>query len=163
MKPGSMLECLSPDVLADIKSKLAPYHTAFCGLKHEQVTEVYSDENGDYFKRYGFCDKAARKYRLGCAHTSANDEFCRIILSACEQFPGAQALAEHFGELFLNVYMMDLTKGALEKQLALGMRIDNKLLIADAKAAIAEVIKTHHQLVRAIEELRIELMNRLRS
>jgi len=72
---------LTPDALSEIKSKLALYHTAYCGLKHERVVEISSSEDGDIIKRYGLCDIPARRYQLGCAHTMANHEFCRLILS----------------------------------------------------------------------------------
>ncbi|MBW4888775.1 hypothetical protein KXQ82_03580 [Mucilaginibacter sp. HMF5004] len=145
-------------MLAEIRSTLEPYHTAYCGLKHEQVTEVSAFENTPLIKRYGFCDSSARKYRLGCAHTTANQEFCRAILSIRGQFPGAQALAEKFEQLFLNIYILDIAKGVLDKQLAFATLANNDLLIVEAKAAIAETIAAHHQLIRSIEKQRLQLM-----
>jgi hypothetical protein len=154
---------LTPDVISEIRSKLERYHTGYCGLKHERVVEFSSAEDGSPVKRYGLCDSQTRKYQLGCAHTIANYEFCRTILSMSEHLPDAQRLAAEFDGLFLNVYMMDVVMGALEKQLGLALSAGNDQLITGAKAAVAEVRATHHQLVKTIEELRREFMESLLS
>lgn len=149
---------LTPYTLSEIRVKLERYHTMHCGLKHERVVEFSSFDGADSFKRYGLCDSPTRRYKLGCAHTLANQEFCRLILSVGAQFPGARALAEEFDQLFLYVYIIDVAKGALEKQLALALSVNNNQFIVEAKAAIAQVVATHHQLIKTIEELRLRFM-----
>ncbi|OCX53744.1 hypothetical protein BEL04_05500 [Mucilaginibacter sp. PPCGB 2223] len=149
---------LAPDALADIKLKLQTYQTAYCGLKHERVVELASPGGASFAKRYGFCDRLTRKYRLGCAHTTANEEFCRLVLSLGEQMPGIQAIAEDLDELFSYVYITDIAKGSLEKQLAFALAANNEQFITEARAAIAQVIAAHNQLIKNIEELRLQLM-----
>jgi len=74
-----------------------------------------------------------------------------------KQLPGTQALAEELNQLFSYVYITDIAKGALEKQLAYALSVNNKPFIAEAKAAISEVIGSHHQLINAIEEIRLRI------
>ncbi|WP_448702874.1 hypothetical protein ACFGVR_11015 [Mucilaginibacter sp. AW1-3] len=149
---------LTPDVLSEIKSKLERYHTVHCGLKHERVIQVPSFGSANIVKRYGLCDRPTRRYRLGCAHTLANDEFYRLTLLLGAQFPAAQAMAAELDRLFNYVYIIDIAKGELEKQLAFALSANNDQLIREAKAAISQVIATHHQLITAIEEIRAQLL-----
>jgi len=154
---------LTPEALSAIKTELERYQTAYCGLKHERVVHLSSLEGTKCVKRYGLCDRSTRRYQLGCAHTKANHEFCRLILSIVEQLPGAQTLAEELDQLFSYIYITDIAKGALEKQLAYALSVNNKRFIAEAKAAISQVITTHHQLINIIEEIRLVFLASLIS
>jgi len=154
---------LTSELLSQIVSKLESYHTAYCSLKHEQVVSTSYFENTTTFKRYGFCDQATRKQRIGCAHTSANGAFYKIMLSAGTQVPDAKAWADKVEQLFLEIYLIDFVKGALEKQLALARSANDPLMITEAKMAITEVISTHHQLIKAIEELKFQFINKLKN
>lgn len=109
--------------LTEIKEKLKNLEPVHFELSHETVlldsnTKLPVKLNiGDeqVFQRIKLCDQTERNHRLGCAHSSSNDTFNRLVEDLARQDEIIGKLQIQFNETVVHIYKLDHKKGDLEK------------------------------------------------
>jgi hypothetical protein len=155
--------------LLTLRQELAAFRTMSCRLQHEKAVEVLSDVfsidpnyPGLTIRRHGFCPKETRRVTLGCAHTTANAAYSRLLAKLGEvtgireeDSPWSAAAG-----LIFAIYQLDHEKGSLEKRLAVAAwNANDDQEIQSIAARLDEVTLAHGKLVSELEIIRKEVLN----
>lgn len=142
--------------LTEVIENLEQFTVVKCGMHHEKVlldkdeTPVKNVIGDDVsFARMQLCE--GRRQRLGCAHTSANDRFNRLLESV-EHVAEIPRLREEFNNLILKVYQLDHIVGNLEHDKATGKIVDDQL--EDCK-------RQHASLMDQLNETKLSIIAQL--
>jgi hypothetical protein len=157
-------------LLLQLRGELSVYQTVTCGLRHEQVQELFEETiTGDAdleelkVRRKGLCKTDIRHRFLGCAHTLANDAFARLadrtynagVLQNVSQ-PGAA-----IKELCAQIYLVDHEIGRMEKQKALAQHQGHTTQVTEIEEAMEKHLSRYRVLVDQLEQLRREIVRQL--
>ncbi|WP_207429023.1 hypothetical protein [Pedobacter sp. SYSU D00535] len=132
-----------------------------CKLKHEKVqkNEVDLDRLEDQnviFPRLGFCRKEDRNFRIGCAHTMANNNFKNLCKQVSEllNMPQLTQLRHEMDHLVTQIYILDYKKGQLEKELAIAEIKRDSCTLNSLSDELSQVEATHVGLIGGLESKR---------
>ncbi|WP_298900283.1 hypothetical protein [uncultured Psychroserpens sp.] len=116
--------------ITHLLKKIQEFQVIKCNMHHERVVfnanrkPVYRKTANEYFfDRVNLCDAKLRKQRLGCAHSSVNQNFAKVIDDLAQQLPKKAQQILRFKKQCNNIvnkiYQLDHEKGQLEHDLAL--------------------------------------------
>jgi len=157
--------------LSEIKQNLNGFQFVHCGLSHEAVLldrksnlpvkNEISDEN--IYKRVDLCSLIDRKQRLGCAHSSANDTFNKLIDELPEKDFIIEKFRKQFNELIFQIYMLDHKKGNLEKNFAEAIDPSNscELSSSNIQKELDACKHTHSIHIDQLSEIRSCIIQRI--
>lgn len=148
----------------EIKQKLEAFELVQCGLKHELVKldlgtklpiKLTSSQDTEY-QRISLCQLTDRQKRLGCAHSSSNAHFNRLIDALQTENLEIKTIQKKINNQIFNIYMLDHKKGDLEKEYAICL--DNQLTTQSTKQQLKECIALHRTYMDNLKSLKNELI-----
>lgn len=157
--------------LTEIKQNLNSFQLIQCGLSHEAV-QLDSKTNlpimtgaidKQFYKRVALCNLKDRKQRLGCAHSSANDKFNKLIDRLPENDEVIKKLKKEFNDVVLQIYMLDHKKGDLEKKYAeLLVLCDSSILTSSGIQKEFDSCKlTHKKYINQLSYIKSGIIERI--
>lgn len=163
-----MAEIINPSATHSDKHDLSTVVTLLqelkivqCGLRHEEVTGtriVGADATGEMpvlgYDRLGLCPLPFRKQIMGCAHTSSNHLLIRHLQAARHQYPQFGVWAEAMDQLFTQIYLLDVRKSELEKEIYASRAGD----LTTLNLAKTEILKEHARCITQLRQLREEML-----
>lgn len=169
MTPGATLTENQQQQLLYLREQLVLFRTASCRLVHEQIGGITVANSSDgaassyHFQRSGLCRPESRKMLLGCAHTSANDRFCKLIDKAFVSGLLNETIspAVIFNEIIIAIYKLDHERGDLEKELAIARYNNHHETIRSLEQQLGELITHHTNAVSRLEKIRHGLMEQI--
>ncbi|MXV17047.1 ABC transporter C-terminal domain-containing protein [Hufsiella ginkgonis] len=138
-------------------------HEKVVGASDADLSSFTADPENHVFKRLGFCDRAARNYRLGCAHTMANARFNWLIDQLVKRnlVTGLLALQQEVDELVGRIYLLDHRKGDLEKQMAVAALSGDRQQLDRLTGELDELKAFHSGMIDRLESLRELILNEI--
>lgn len=150
--------------LLEIKEALIKFEVVQCGMYHEKVA-IDQDtllpikvNNGieEIYQRVNLCNAELRRWRLGCAHTSANDHFLNLICTIPNQNQTVEQIQQSYHILIGKICELDHQKGNLEKYYAQSLETNSALEAQKIKVQIAEVITQHREYMKDFQNLQFK-------
>jgi len=118
--------------------------------------------NDSYYERMNLCGTSERSKRLGCAHSSSNNNFLNLIDQLKTDDQKIVDLKKEICNLILQVYTLDHKKGELEKELVISLSNHNvKKESIKIQERLTDSILTHRKLMDELKMLRNMLILRL--
>ena len=146
--------------LAEVKEKLENFQLVQCGLSHEKVRlnpetslpiKVKISEE-EIFQRRDLCPADQRKKTLGCAHSSSNIAFERLIEDIASKDDTISLLKQRLNFQISEIYQLDHKKGDLEKARA-------KLMTRDLLCSERALIRNDQEIKQCIALHRSQIKN----
>ena len=155
--------------ILQIKNKIEQFHVVKCDMYHEKIKMDNTGQpilnrtsNDSYYERMNLCETSERSKRLGCAHSSSNNNFLNLIDQLKTDDQKIVDLKKEISDLILQVYTLDHKKGELEKELVISLGNDNvKKESIKIQERLTDSILTHRKLMDELKMLRNKLILRL--
>lgn len=156
--------------ILQIKNKIEQFQVIKCDMYHEKVkldTQtgqpiIKTSSNESYYERVPLCKITERSKRLGCAHSSSNNNFLHLIEELKTDDQEIFNLKKGISNLIIQIYALDHKKGDLEKELADSLGIDEvKKMQVKVKEKLSDCIKSHRKLMDELNKHRTKLILRL--
>ena len=123
---------------------------------------IKSSSIESYYERVPLCEITVRSKRLGCAHSSSNNNFLHLIDELKTDDQEIVKLKREISDLIIQIYALDHKKGDLEKELVDSLSIDDvKIMQVRVKVKLAECIQSHRKLIDELNTHRTNLILRL--
>ncbi|MCD2260746.1 hypothetical protein [Psychroserpens luteolus] len=143
--------------ISNLLEKIQAFQVVKCNMHHERVAfdshkkPIYRQTDKDiFFDRVSLCDVKHRKLRLGCAHSSVNMNFIRLLESLEQELPQQSpqflVFKETFNDLISKIYALDHKKGQLEHDLAL-FKITSDIDGNEQLKTVSKTLKAEHEML----------------
>lgn len=156
--------------ILQIKNKIEQFQVIKCDMYHEKVKVdaqtghpiMKSSTIESYYERVPLCEITVRSKRLGCAHSSSNNNFLHLIDEINTDDQEIVKLKKEISDLIIQIYALDHKKGDLEKELMDSLSNDEvKKMQINVKEKLADCILAHRKLMDELKILKTNLILRL--
>lgn len=153
--------------LLQIKEKLEQFQVVKCDMYHEKIKldiktgQPISKEtsNGSSYERVNLCGVVERSKRLGCAHSSSNNNFLNLIDELKTNDQEIINFKKRISDLILQIYTLDHKKGELEKELVISNSLDDaKEKTIKVQEALTDSILAHRKIMNKLKTLKTKLI-----